>query len=137
MMEFHPQPFEPPTQKMIIANAEWQDLVSFVGIRTLVLGQFVPHWSGGLRTHPRLDIHPKSAREILEAIVNRLVTAKKKPESAEFKALGSPSKDHLDCVVKDIARNISRLQVTTIDGFVNRLFERTGMILVSRRVAYW
>ena len=127
MMEFNPQPFEPPTQKMIIANAG--------SGKTWSLSSEFARWClGNLSRTGRVDSERilaltftrKAAREILEAIVNRLVTAKKKPESAEFKALGSPSKDHLDCVVKDIARNISRLQVTTIDGFVNRLVRAYG-----------
>ncbi|RPG08784.1 MAG: hypothetical protein CBB84_005865 [Phycisphaera sp. TMED24] len=127
MMEFHPQQFRPPTQKMIIANAG--------SGKTWSLSSEFARWClGNLSRTGRVDsdrilaltFTRKAAREILEAIVNRLVTAKKNPKSAEFKALGSPSKDHLDCVVKDIARNISRLQVTTIDGFVNRLVRAYG-----------
>ena len=126
-MDFQPQQPDPPTQKMIIANAG--------SGKTWSLSSEFARWClGNLARTGRVDsdrilaltFTRKAAREILESIVERLVTARKNPDSAEFKALGSPSQEHLDCVIKDLARNISRLQVTTIDGFVNRLVRAYG-----------
>ena len=127
MMDFQPQKVQSPTRKMIIANAG--------SGKTWSLSSEFARWClDNLARTGRVDsdrilaltFTRKAAREILEAIVDRLVTARKDPKSAEFEALGSPSQEHLDCVMKDLARNISRLQVTTIDGFVNRLVRAYG-----------
>ena len=134
MMDFQPQQPDPPTQKMIIANAG--------SGKTWSLSSEFARWClGTLARTGRVDsdrilaltFTRKAAREILESIVERLVTARKNPDSAEFKAR-FPSQEHLDCVIKDLARNISRLQVTTIDGFVNRLVEPMAVMSVSQRV---
>ena len=126
-MDFDIQHVKPPTQKMIIANAgsgkTWSLSSEFA---RWCLQNLIRTGHVGSDRILALTFSRKAAREILEAIVQRLVTAKADPSSAEYKALGSPSQEHLDCVMKDLARNISRIQVTTIDGFVNRLVRAYG-----------
>lgn len=127
MMDLPPKAIRPPTRKMIIANAgsgkTWSLSSEFA---RWCLENLSRTGRVGSDRILALTFTRKAAREILEAIVSRLVTAREHPDSAEFAALGSPNKDDLDCVIRDIAQNISRLQVTTIDGFVNRLVRAFG-----------
>ena len=136
MMDLPPKAIRPPTRKMIIANAgsgkTWSLSSEFA---RWCLENLSRTGRVGSDRILALTFTRKAAREILEAIVSRLVTAREHPDSAEFAALGSPNKDDLDCVIRDIAQNISRLQVMFGKVYVQskRTFATNGLPGIAKR----